>query len=63
MKTFIDTKSVSFLTPAQLAQRWHVTQMTLRRWRKAGRIHVHHFGRLVRFSLAEVEKVEAESKI
>ncbi len=62
MKTLSDKKPISFLTPAQLAQRWHVTQMTLRRWRKAGRIQVHHFGRLVRFSLAEVEKVEAESK-
>jgi excisionase family DNA binding protein len=62
MSTSRDTKTESFLTPKQLAKRWHVTPMTLRRWRKAGKIQVHHFGRLVRFSLADIEKIEADSK-
>lgn len=63
MKTPSDSKPPLFLTPAQLAQRWHVTPMTLRRWRKAGKIQVHHFGRTVRFSMTDVEKVEAEAKV
>ena len=47
----------ALLTPDQLAKRWQVTTMTLRRWRKAGKIQVHHLGRLVCFSLADVEKI------
>ena len=62
MKTHSDPQTPLFLTPSQLAQRWHITPMTLRRWRKAGRIPVHHFGRMVRFSMTDVEKVEAEAK-
>ncbi len=62
MKTHSDTKSPHFLTPTQLAQRWCVATITLRRWRKAGKLQVHYFGRLVRFSLTDVEKIEADSK-
>lgn len=52
----------TFLSPAELAARWKVTTMTLRRWRKAGKLGVHQIGRGVRFSLAAVEKFEADSK-
>ena len=52
----------SFLTPAELATRWSVTSMTLRRWRKAGKLKAHHLGRGIRFSVAEIERFEAEAK-
>lgn len=52
----------SFLTPAELATRWSVTSMTLRRWRKAGKLKAHHLGRGIRFAVAEIERFEAEAK-
>lgn len=52
----------TFLTPKQLAERWHVTTMTLRRWRKTGKLQAHHLGRGIRFSLSDVERLEIESK-
>ncbi len=52
----------TFLSPAELAARWKVTPMTLRRWRKAGKLGVHHIGRGIRFSLEAIEKFEADSK-
>ena len=54
-------KPVAFYSPAQLAARWQVTGMTLRRWRKAGKIKASYFGRGVRFAVAEVERFERES--
>lgn len=62
MKTTRDTHSPIFLTPADLAARWKVTPMTLRRWRKAGKIKVSLLGRGVRFALSEVERVEREAQ-
>ena len=53
--------SPSFLSPAELARRWQVTPMTLRRWRKAGKLKAHHLGRGIRFSMAEVERFEREA--
>jgi hypothetical protein len=51
------------LTAAQLAARWHVTPMTLRRWRAAGRLPALHVGpRRIVFSLADVEKIETQSR-
>ncbi|MFZ2281930.1 MAG: helix-turn-helix domain-containing protein [Prosthecobacter sp.] len=55
------TKPVAYYSPAQLAARWQVTGMTLRRWRKAGKIKALHIGRGVRFSIAEVERFEREA--
>ena len=54
-------KPVAFYSPAQLAARWQVTGMTLRRWRKAGKIKASHIGRGVRFAVAEVERFESDS--
>jgi len=53
---------MTFLTPEELGARWKVTPMTLRRWRKAGKIKPHLMGRGVRFSLEEIERVEKESQ-
>lgn len=69
MKTPIDTPhqtagppSAVFLTPAELAARWKVTTMSLRRWRKAGKLGVHHIGRGIRFALEEVKKFEENAR-
>lgn len=62
MKPHADTQtSPSFLTPAELASRWKVTPMTLRRWRKAGKLKASFIGRGVRFSLEEIARFEAEA--
>lgn len=48
------------LSAGELAARWHVTPMTLRRWRKAGRLPVIRVGpRRIVFRLADVEAFEA----
>lgn len=62
MKKNIDTHNSQLITSADLASRWKVTVMTLRRFRKAGKLQAHHLGRSIRFSLADIEKIEAESK-
>ena len=62
MNTSYDTQeNPQFYTPAALSARWRVTPMTLRRWRKAGKLKTHHFGRGIRFSAAEVARIENES--
>ncbi len=64
MSTPKDTNHPSpFLTPADLAARWKVTPMTLRRWRKAGKIKASMLGRGVRFALPEVERIEREAQV
>lgn len=63
MRTPKDTNpSSAFLTPADLATRWKVTPMTLRRWRKAGKLKASYFGRGVRFPISEVERIEKEAQ-
>lgn len=51
-----------FLTPAELASRWKLTPMTLRRWRHAGKLKTHHLGRGIRFSITEIERIEREAQ-
>lgn len=51
-----------FLTPAELSARWKVTPMTLRRWRKAGKIKASFLGRGVRIPISEVERFEREAQ-
>lgn len=46
------------LTPAQLAQRWQVCPLTLRRWRKGGRLPFCKLGTRVRFRLVDIEQLE-----
>lgn len=62
MKNTIDTQSTSFLTPAELAARWKVTPITLRRWRKDGKLKASFLGRGVRFAMSEVERIEHEAQ-
>jgi len=57
-----DIEPTKFLTTDELSSRWKVTPMTLRRWRKAGKLATHHLGRGIRFALTEIEKIEADSK-
>lgn len=52
----------TFLTPATLAARWQVTPMTLRRWRRAGKLPTYYLGRSIRFALADIERIESEAK-
>jgi len=57
-----DTQTpAAFLTPAELAARWKLTPMTLRRWRHANKLKAHHFGRGIRFAMAEIERIEKEA--
>ena len=51
-----------FLTPAELAARWQVTTITLRRWRKSGKLKASFIGRGVRFSQEEVARFEREAQ-
>lgn len=54
-------ESASFFTTKKLTSRWQVTAMTIRRWRKAGKLKAHHIGGGVRFAVAEVERFERDS--
>lgn len=62
MKNTIDTQTVLFLTSAELAARWKVHPITLRRWRKDGKLKASYFGRGVRFAMSEVERIEREAQ-
>ena len=51
-----------FLTAAELQKRWRVSAMYLHRLRAAGRLSVMRIGkRAVRYALADVLRIEAES--
>lgn len=64
MKPHADTRTSSpFLTPAELATRWQVTTMTLRRWRKSGKLTTVHLGRGIRFALSDIERLEQDAKV
>jgi len=59
MKALTPTQTEN-LTVQQLANRWHVQPITLRRWRRAGELPAVKIGpRRVLFRLADVLKVEA----
>ncbi len=55
-------KSPLFLTPAELATRWKITPMTLRRWRHAGKLKASFLGRGVRIPISEIERFEREAQ-
>lgn len=57
-----DTTLPYALTPAELAARWKVTTMSLRRWRKGGRLKASHIGRQIRFTMDEVLRFEREAE-
>ena len=63
MKEDADTPNPPlFFTPVELAERWKISTMTLRRWRNEGKFKVVHFGRSVRIELSEVQRVEREAR-
>jgi len=51
-----------FLTPKQLAARWQCSLMKLRRMRRAGIIAVHYIGCSARYPIADIERIERDSK-
>lgn len=62
--TKIDTTAPEspFLTAAELQKRWRVSAMYLHRLRAAGRLSVMRIGkRAVRYAMADVLRIEAES--
>lgn len=61
MKTS-DSPLPFYLTPAELATRWKITTMTLRRWRKGGRLKASYIGRQIRFTMEEVLRFEREAE-
>jgi excisionase family DNA binding protein len=48
------------LSPAALAARWECSVVTVKRRIKAGQIHSHKNGRLVRIPLSEILRFETE---
>ncbi|MFZ4764338.1 MAG: helix-turn-helix transcriptional regulator [Roseimicrobium sp.] len=57
------TSPTSFLTAQELRKRWRVSAMFLWRLRRKGKLSAFKIGeRNVRFSMAEVERIEAEAK-
>jgi len=62
MLTHTDTPPSPFLTPKQLAARWHCSLMKLRRLRRSGTLGVHYIGRSARYSVVDVQRIEADSR-
>lgn len=54
-------QSTGFITANGLQDRWQVSGMTLWRLRRKGTLTAYKIGKGVRFSLAEVEKIEREA--
>jgi len=48
-----------FLTISDLAERWKLSQPTIRRKIKTGELMAVHIGRAVRIERSEVERIEA----
>ncbi len=49
------------LTRQQLAERWGIHVITIKRWEKAGRLQPNRLGpRTIRYPLGYVEQLEAE---
>ncbi len=57
-----NSNAVVFLTPKQLAARWSCSLMKLRRMRRAGALGVTYLGRSARYSLADVQRIEADAR-
>jgi excisionase family DNA binding protein len=58
--TQTSTNQQALYTPKQLSTRWGICELTLRRWRREGRLKAIHLGRAVRFSIEEIERIERE---
>jgi excisionase family DNA binding protein len=64
MKTNTPAQVVTpaFYSPADLSKHWKVSGMTLRRWRKAGKLKALHIGRQIRFAASDIERFETEAR-
>ncbi len=61
-QTTVIASPPGFLTPAELRARWKVSAMFLWRMRRDGKLRPYKFGvRGVRYSLAEVARIEQEA--
>ncbi len=56
------TNEQAHFSPRRLADRWGVCELTLRRWRREGRIRAMRIGRSVRFAIEEIERIEREAQ-
>lgn len=54
--------AADFLSAAQLAQRWRMHAESIRRMIREKRLQATRFGRRLRISLAEVERLEREGR-
>lgn len=53
-----------YLTRLQLARRWNVSTMTVKRRERDGSLHSYVLGgRIVRFRLSDIETAEAQAEI
>jgi hypothetical protein len=62
MDAHTDLSPQPFITPKQLAARWQCSLMKLRRMRRAGTLGVHYIGRSARYSVADVQRIEADAR-
>ena len=56
-------QAVQRLTRGNVSERWQVSKMTLKRMERAGRLPALKIGRSVRYRLADIERIEAESAV
>ena len=52
-----------FITRRALAERWKCSQETIKRRGIDGTLPTHHIGALVRYDIADVERIEKEGRV
>lgn len=57
------SSSERLLSPREVARRWGIHTITLRRWTKEGRLKSLKLGRSVRFQMEEILRVEDEATV
>ena len=58
-----NVSSGSKTTRGNVSERWQVSKMTFKRMERAGRLPALKIGRTVRYRLADIERIEAESAV
>lgn len=51
-----------WFTTLEICNRWKICSLTIRRWRHEGKLKASYFGRGVRISAEEVERIEREAQ-
>ena len=51
-----------WFTTLEICNRWKICSLTIRRWRHEGKLKASFFGRGVRISAEEVERIEREAQ-